>query len=131
MKIFGKEVQTKKKLKARIAYLEEELASLRTVNGGLYDRLAEMTTTFPLELGQTVYDVQLRNANGRYTKKHPSLEHSLINEVVVDTKNYFGLVERMRKLDVFRDREGAQRALEFACGVMPDALKAYYEEHGK
>jgi hypothetical protein len=50
---------------------------------------------------------------------------------VVDEKNYFGLVERRRNLDVFRTHEDAQRALEFACGIMPDELKAYYEEHGK
>ena len=131
MKIFGIEFETKKELKKKVAYLEEELKSLRTVNEALYDKLAKLTIDFPFELGLTVYDVQLRNKNGRYTKKNPSLEHSLINEVVVDEKNYFSLVERRRKLDVFRTREDAQSALEFACGIMPDELKAYYEEHGK
>ena len=53
--------------------------------------------------------------NGKYTKKNASLEHSLINEVVVDKKNYFGLVERYNKYDVFTDYENAKKYLESVC----------------
>ena len=101
MKIFGIEFKTKKELKAEVAQLKEKMGF--------------MELTFPFTLGQTVYDVQLRNKNGKYTKKNASLEHSLINEVVVDTKNYFGLVERYNKYDVFTDYENAKEHLESVC----------------
>lgn len=101
MKIFGKEFKTRKELKATIANLENELSSMREV--------------FPFALGQTVYDVQLKNDKGRYAKKNVSLEHSVINEVVVDEKNYFGLIERLNRDDVFFDYESARAYLESVC----------------
>lgn len=101
MKIFGVEFKTKKELKAEVAQLEGKLGFVEA--------------TFPFALGQTVYDVQLRNQNGKYTKKNASLEHSLINEVVVDKKNYFGLVERYNKYDVFTNYESAKEHLESIC----------------
>lgn len=101
MKIFGIEFKTRRELKARVAYLENELDTMRDV--------------FPFTLGQTVYDVQLRNEKGRYAKKNVSLEHSLINEVIVDENNYFGLVERLKKNDVFFSYESARAFLERVC----------------
>lgn len=101
MKIFGKEFVTKKELKAKVVELSATLA-----------RYEE---TFPLTLGHTVYDVQLRNDKGRYAKKNASLEHSMINPVVVDEKNYFGLVDRYRKNDVFLDEAIAKAYLIAIC----------------
>lgn len=101
MKIFGKEFKTRKELKAIITRLEGELNAMKGV--------------FPFALGQTVYDVQLRNEKGRYAKKNASLEHSLINEVIVDEKNYFGLVERYRRQDVFFDYDTADAYLMDVC----------------
>jgi hypothetical protein len=101
MKIFGREFKTRKELKATINKLENELDTMREV--------------FPFFIGQTVYDVQLRNEKGRYAKKNVSLEHSLINEVVVDEKNYFGLVERYKRNDVFFYYESARAYLESVC----------------
>ena len=101
MKIFGREFKTRKELKATINKLENELDTMREA--------------FPFFIGQTVYDVQLRNEKGRYAKKNVSLEHSLINEVVVDEKNYFGLVERYKRNDVFFHYESARAFLESVC----------------
>lgn len=101
MKIFGREFKTRKELKATINKLENELDTMRE--------------SFPFFIGQTVYDVQLRNEKGRYAKKNVSLEHSLINEVVVDEKNYFGLVERYKRNDVFFYYESARAYLESVC----------------
>lgn len=101
MKIFGIKFTTKKELKANIAELTGQMSAMKEI--------------FPFEMGQTVYDVQLRNEQGRYVKKNPSLEHSLINEVVVDEKNYFSLVERFKKQDVFTSRELAKIHLETIC----------------
>ena len=101
MKIFGREFKTRKELKATINKLENELDTMRE--------------SFPFFIGQTVYDVQLRNEKGRYAKKNVSLEHSLINEVVVDEKNYFGLVERYKRNDVFFYYESARAFLESVC----------------
>lgn len=101
MKIFGKEFKTKKELMADIAMLRDELDA--------------MNHAFPLVLGQTVYDVQLKNDKGRYAKKNASLDHSVINEVIVDTKNYFGLVERYLRQDVFLDYDTANAFLKEVC----------------
>ena len=115
MKIFGIEFKTRRELKERVAELENEL---QVVRGKYEETKAEvemLDTLFPFALGQTVYDVQLRNEKGRYAKKNVSLEHSLINEVVVDEKNYFGLVERLKKNDVFFRYESARAFLESVC----------------
>ena len=101
MKILGINFTTKKELKNQVASLMNELENKLEV--------------FPFTIGQTVYDVQLRNEMGRYAKKNASLEHSLINEVVVDEKNYFNLVERYKRKDVFTTRELAQIHLETIC----------------
>ena len=115
MKIFGKEFKTRKELKATIAQLETDKLALHAAHNLTKYELNVMKSAFPFALGQTVYDVQLRNKNGRYAKRNASLEHSLINEVVVDEKNYFGLVDRLKKNDVFFDYESARAFLESVC----------------
>jgi archaellum component FlaC len=112
MKIFGKEFKTRKELKADINRLETNVLVLRTEYEIVKHELNAMKEVFPFAIGQTVYDVQLRNEHGRYAKKNISLEHSRINEVVVDTKNYFNLVERYERNDVFTDYEYARAFLE-------------------
>jgi hypothetical protein len=101
MKIFGIEFKTKKELKEEIAALKDELTTMRQM--------------FPFTLSQTVYDVQLRNEKGRYARKNASLEHSRINKIVVDEKNYFGLVERYQRQDVFMDYGAADAFLVDVC----------------
>ena len=110
---------TKKK---RIRELEEELENMHTINNELLvtnndlsNELVEMKSKFPFDLGQVVYDLQLRSSKGRFTKTKASREHSLINEVVVDKKNYFGLVDRYASNDVFTDRIEAEKYLESVC----------------
>lgn len=101
MKIFGINFESKKRLKKQIATLMDEL-----------DRKIE---AFPFDIGQTVYDVALKNAQGRYTKTKPSREYSTITAVVVDEKNYFGLVKRLNRNDVFFSNEAAEAFLEHVC----------------
>lgn len=108
MKIFGINLITKKELKAKNSILEHRVSKLE-------DIIKSMRETFPFELGSTVYDVQLRNEKGRYAKKNVSLEHSIINDVVIDTKNYFNLVERYKRNDVFLSREDADVYLKEIC----------------
>ena len=91
MKIFGFNFTTKKELKAELTTMKE---------------------TFPFTMGQIVYDVALKDDKGRYTKTEPSYEHSEINEVVVDEKNYFGLVDRLKRHDVFVKLDDAELYLE-------------------
>lgn len=101
MKIFGIEFTTKKELKAKVSKLESELEY--------------MQEAFPFDLGQTVYDVAFKDDKGRYTKTKPSLEHSIITTIVVDEKNYFSLVNRFRRKDVFMSRDAAETFLRFIC----------------
>ena len=84
-------------------------------NNELRKALEEMYETFPFELGEVVYDLQLRSAAGKYTKTKPSKEQSIINEVVVDEKNYFKLKARYESRDVFRTYEGAEDYLNSIC----------------
>ena len=115
MKIFGREFKTRKELKATILQLETEVSVMNTRYEVAKCELNAMKNDFPFALGQIVYDVQLRNERGRYAKKNVSLEHSLINEVVVDEKNYFGLVERYKRNDVFVVYNNARAFLESVC----------------
>ena len=110
---------SKRKLKAQIAQLEYELNCTKNIkdevikyNNELADYAEQMSKQFPFQLGQTVYDVQLRSSKGRYTKNKASKEHSLINEVVVTRDNYFGLVERYESRDVYTVREYAEQYID-------------------
>ena len=94
MKIFGMELKTKNALKTELAKVRE---------------------SFPFDLGQVVYDIQLKDEKCRFTKTNPSFEHSVVNEVVVDTKNYFSLVERFENNDVFTSYDDAVMYLHLLC----------------
>ena len=108
MKIFGFEFTTKKELQQMVVELYDELEACE-------DELAYMQENFPLDMGQVVYDVALKNDKGRYTKTRPSLTHSTITPVTVDEKNYFSLVSRFRRNDVFFTEEAAENYLKFLC----------------
>ena len=108
MKIFGINFVTKKELKDENFELQLSVLELE-------GELARMHQKYPLDLGQVVYDVALKSAQGRYTKTKPSLEHCTITEVVVDEKNYFKLVKRMTNKDVFMSMESAKTYLESIC----------------
>ena len=90
----------------------EELVQRVEATARELDRMHEL---YPLSIGSIVYDLQLRGDNGRYTRTKASREHSLINEVVVDTKNYFKLVARMHAKDVFTSKKAAERELDKIC----------------
>lgn len=108
MRIFRKFFMTKKEMRAKILDLKVELQDLKDA----YHHLKYM---FPFELGDVVYDIQLRDNKGRYTKDNPSIEYSRINPVIVDENNYFSLVERYKKSDVFTARDAAEVYLKVIC----------------
>ena len=121
MKIFGINFVTKKDLKREIMRLKFELDAATKINEEVigYNEeigvaLEDMKKVFPLTLGDTVYDLQLRGENGRYTRTKASRSHSVINEVVVDKKNYFKLVDRL-DYDVFISKEAAESYLDEIC----------------
>ena len=115
MKIFGKEFKTRKELKATIAKLENDVLAAYNECEAVKGELNAMKNAFPFTLGQTVYDVQLRNEQGRYATKNASIEHSRINEVVVNKQNYFGLVDRYHRNDVFFDYDAAKAFIADTC----------------
>lgn len=100
-----------KMLSETVDRVTQEAIELRAV-------LDTFMSTYPFRIGETVYDLQLRNDKGRYTKKNPSYEHSVINEVVVDEKNYFKLVARYNAFDVFKIRADAEDYLKSVCGEL-------------
>jgi hypothetical protein len=115
MKIFGINFETKKELRYRVSVLELDLDACEEELEACEDELAYMQQKFPLDLCQVVYDVALKNAQGRYTKTKPSREHCTITEVEVNEKNYFGLVKRLKNCDVFLSQEDAESYLDHVC----------------
>ena len=122
MKIFGLTIMTEKEV-TKINEAHEEALREKQFMSDYYEhgqylaeeeinRLREM---FPFDLGQVVYDLQLKSAKGRYTKTKPSFEHSVINKVTVDEKNYFGLVTRYNNHDVFFTNSEAEAWLKSVC----------------
>lgn len=122
MKFLWFNVETKKELRAKISRLEamilkleDQNNSIRKYNEDIVDAYEMLKATYPLNLGATMYDVQLRGENGRYTRAKASREHSLINEVIVTEANYFKLKKRMLKNDVFFSRIEAEKYLDNVC----------------
>jgi hypothetical protein len=108
MKIFGINFTTKKELREQVADLMGDVEYLT-------EELNYLGNTFPFDLGDVVYDVALKDDKGRYTKTDPSLEHSTITEVTVDEKNYFSLVKRLERNDVFFAHSAAEEYLKSIC----------------
>lgn len=108
MKIFGNSFETKKNLKKVVERLMAEILELE-------DALMRKEDMFPFYLGQTVFEVALKDAKGRYTKTDPSFEHCDITEVEVTEKNYFKLAKRCENNEVFFSREGAEFWLGYLC----------------
>lgn len=115
MKFLWFNVETKKELKARIAELEAQNNKIRKYNEDIADAYELMKTIYPLDIGATMYDVQLRGEDGKYTRTKASREHSLINEVEVTEANYFKLKKRMLKKDVFYTLDQAKKYLDEVC----------------
>lgn len=115
MTILGLSITTKKKQLERIAKHDEEVQELKNEILELFDELYDIVDAFPFYLGQKVYDVALKNAQGRYTKTKPSREHCTITEVEVNEKNYFSLKKRLENNDVFYEREEAEEYLNSIC----------------
>ena len=108
MKIFGTYFCSRKELSKMIADLYADL-------GESQKELFDKWQAFPFDLGQVVYDLTLKNSKGRYTRVAPDLKRSTITEVVVNELNYFSLVERFRRNDVFASYEDAERYLKYIC----------------
>lgn len=106
---------SKKTLRNIIRDLEVKIEDLEDINGSLQEDLDSFNEQFPLDIGEVVYDVQLRNDKGRYTKKNASREHSLINEVTVTEKNYFNLVNRYHDGDVYLTLIDAEKHMDEVC----------------
>lgn len=115
MYIFGLHITTKKKRLDYIAKHDDEVQKLKNEIIELNEELRNRVDSFPFYLGQVVYDVALKNAQGRYTKTKPSREHCTITEVEVNEKNYFGLKKHLENNDVFYEREEAEEYLNSVC----------------
>ncbi len=115
MKIFGINIATKRELRARISDLEDQNNQIRKYNDEIADAYEMLKAAYPLDIGATMYDVQLRGEDGEYTRTKASRDHSLINEVLVTEANYFKLKKRMLKNDVFFTLDHAKKHLDEIC----------------
>ena len=94
-----------KKTQQEVTMYNEELA----------DKLEELMKKYPINIGDTLYEVCLRNDKGRFTKTKPSKEHSFIEATVVDTKNYFKLAEKFNNEEIFTTEKAAKKHLDSLC----------------
>lgn len=124
MRIFGINFETKKSLRRRIEFLEAELQKeiackneVIEYNNEIADAYEDVISEFPFMLGDVVYDLQLKGANGRYTKVKPVKELSKILPVTIDEKNYFKMVKRLDENLVFILEEDAYASLDELCAV--------------
>lgn len=69
---------------------------------------------YPFNVGDTVYQIQLRSKRGRFTKGKASRAHSTVVPVVVDKKNYFKLRD-VFGLEVFDSEDKANTCLDGLC----------------
>ena len=122
MKIFGINIETKKELKEKISSLILKCNTLDREIDAADDEILCLKHMFPFELGQVVYDIALKNAQGKYAKKNPSFEHCTITEVTVNEKNYFSLKKRYENNDVFFTKDAAEEYLAAVCGKSVEIL---------
>jgi hypothetical protein len=115
MNIFGLNITTKKKHLDMLDGYDNEIRIRDNTIEDLQYELDALGVAFPFDMGQKVYDVALKNAQGRYTKTKPSREHCTITEVEVNEKNYFSLVKRLNNNDVFFNQEDAESYLDSVC----------------
>ena len=115
MKFLWLNIESNKKHKAELSIYEDKLRLMNATLTNVVTSLTEYRVNYPLTMGETVYDIRLKNSKGKFTKKSPSREHSSYSEVVVTPKNYFGLVERYRNNDVFLSEEEAIAYLDSIC----------------
>lgn len=115
MQIFGITVETKKELRARISELETQNNQVRKYNNDIANEYKKVRRDYPFDIGATMYDVQFRGEDGKYTRTKASREHSLINEVTVTEANYFNLKKSMLKNGVFFTLDQAKEYLDEVC----------------
>lgn len=115
MKFLWFNIETKKELRHKLDVTERDLDGAEEEIEHLWYELNYYKKVFPLDLGSTVYDIQLRDAKGKYTKEGASREYSYFNKVEVTEKNYFGLVERWKNQDVFIEESDAIEYLDRIC----------------
>lgn len=114
MKIFGINIQTKNELKQEIERLKNNLIEAEAEIETYEEVLDYVGSRFPFDLDLEVFEVQLKNKNGKFTTTRPSKEHSVIVPVVVTEKNYFRLVKKFMN-GVFYTQEEAEEYLTDIC----------------
>lgn len=114
MKIFGINIQTKKELKQEIKRLKNDLIEAEAEIENCEEVLDYIGSRFPFDLDVELFEVQLKNKNGKFTTTRPSKEHSVIVPVVVTEKNYFRLVKKFMN-GVFFEKEEAEEYLADIC----------------
>ena len=114
MKIFGINIQTKKELKREIEQLKNDLIEAVSEIETYEEVLEYIGSRFPFDLDLEIFEVQLKNKNGKFTTAKPSKEHSVIVPVTVTEKNYFRLAKKFMN-GVFYTKEEAEEYLTEIC----------------
>lgn len=108
-------LRTIDKLQAELAFTKKTKDEVISYNNQIADAYEDITKMFPLRLGEVVYEIQLRDSTGKYTKNKPNYGCSSIVEVVVTTKNYFKLVDKLKEGLISKSHGRAETNLKNSC----------------
>lgn len=111
-------IQTTKHSAAIASQLLAAKEAMKVYKKQVEDTFAELEKSkklFKVGVGETVYDITLKDKNGKFTLKRPCLETSTIKAVEVTEGNFFDIIRRIEKKDVFHDEGRARKHLEKLC----------------
>ena len=100
---------------AELQEVKKENSKIREYNKQIADKCEHIMKLYPINIGDTLYEVCLKNDKGRFTKTKPCKEYSSVEELTVDTKNYFKLVEKFNNNEIFFVKKDAQKYLDSLC----------------
>lgn len=80
-----------------------------------FETLAKQKRLFPVGIGDVVYDITLKDKEGKFTTEKPCLETSAVKPVKVTEGNFFDIIRRIEKKDVFFDEERAKKHVRKLC----------------
>ena len=118
MKLEERFIQAAKQVDRITLQLIAAKAAMKEYKKQVEDTFAELEKSkklFKVGVGETVYDITLKDKNGKFTLKRPCLETSTIKAVEVTEGNFFDIIRRIEKKDVFHDEERARKHLEKLC----------------
>ena len=94
---------------------KEELKEYKKRVAETLAELEKSKKLFKVGVGDVVYDITLKDKEGKFTTEKPCLETSTVKPVKVTESNFFDIIRRIEKKDVFFDEERAKKHVRKLC----------------